>query len=225
MSDDVEEFQKVDFRKKPLAWQAFEDEVAEFAQLALQNGRWGIHKNAAQVRRKPAYFSKDRNSNIIFDVSIEVFAHGDFDTTPVLLWLIECKDLGQNVTVDDVEEFHSKMKQVGAHKGSIFTRVGFASGTIEFARTHRIGLSTLNKDEEVLLMASASGGFFRNYFINSSYSLRDDGSESPKTLQSLLEDELRPYEVGVSSVQWHLEPLAMEDLVPVQKRADSAAPE
>jgi hypothetical protein len=63
-------------------------------------------------------------------------------TIPYWVWVWECEHYGHQVPVDDAEEFHAKLEQVGADKtkGTMITPVGFDSGTIEHARAKGIGL-------------------------------------------------------------------------------------
>jgi Restriction endonuclease len=143
-----------------LSWQDFEDEVASYFEQSIPTGEWGVNASCCRVRRKPRYFSRDREADIVFDVAVEVFPNDD-PAALHLLWLIECKNYpSRNVKVDEVEEFHRKMMQVGAHKGAIFTRCGFDEGTVRFARANRIGLYVLRKRELIVCLRSANGGDF-----------------------------------------------------------------
>ncbi|MGG6293569.1 restriction endonuclease [Leptolyngbya sp. AN02str] len=78
--------------------------------------------------------------NIKFDVSIEVFRKGA--TIPYLIWVWECKNYTKKVPVDDVEEFHAKLNQIGANrtKGTLITPSGFDESALQFARSEGIGL-------------------------------------------------------------------------------------
>ena len=118
----------------------YEIQVAEEVEAQLTAGNYGIVLSQAIVRRKPSYFSRDRNKNIVFDVSIEVSRKGG--AKPYWIWVWECKNYTHSVPVDDLEEFHAKLSQIGADrtKGSMITPVGFDSGGIEFAKSTGIGL-------------------------------------------------------------------------------------
>jgi len=63
-------------------------------------------------------------------------------TIPYWVWVWECKNYGHKVPVDDAEEFHAKLEQVGADrtKGTMITPVGFDTGTVEYAKSKGIGL-------------------------------------------------------------------------------------
>lgn len=118
----------------------YENEVADAVSAQLAQGNLGLDPALTVVRRKPAYFSRDRNKNIVFDVSVEVRRKGA--PTPFLIWIWECKNYAYTVPVDDVEEFHAKLAQVGADrtKGTMSTPIGFDPGAVEFARSKGIGL-------------------------------------------------------------------------------------
>jgi hypothetical protein len=118
----------------------YEQEVADAVDAQLAQGNLGLDPALAAVRRRPSYFSRDRQKDIIFDVSVEVFRKGG--TVPYFIWLWECKNYGHTVPVDDAEEFHAKLEQIGADrtKGTLITPVGFDKGTIEYARSKGIGL-------------------------------------------------------------------------------------
>lgn len=97
-------------------------------------------RDYCKIFRKKGYYSKDREKNIVFDISVEV-------TLPCqerysLLFLFECKNYGHSVPVDDVEEFFSKIQQVsGANaKGIIVSTNSFQDGAFKFARSKGIGL-------------------------------------------------------------------------------------
>ncbi len=137
---------------------AYEQDVLNIVQGELSRGNLGINPNLARVRHRPNYFSKDRAKDIIFDVSIEVFRKAAAE--PYWIWIWECKNYSHTVPVDDVEEFHAKLSQVGADrtKGSMITPVGFDPGAVEFARSKGIGLwRWIPQDNLVCLMEDSSG--------------------------------------------------------------------
>ena len=123
---------------------SYENAAANLAEAELNNGNLGIDPSCAIVRRKPKYYSRDRKSEITFDVSIELCRKMTpaSSPNPYLIWIWECKNYRHQVPVDDVEEFHSKLNQVGAvrTKGTMITPIGFDNGVLEFARSKGIGL-------------------------------------------------------------------------------------
>ena len=148
---------------KKLDWQSFEHEVAEHLEKEINFCNLGLKPDTAKVIKKPRYYSKLRESFIVFDVSIEVwpFENG---TRPTLIWIWECKDYpDRNVSVEEVEEFHEKLGQVGAHKGTITSRHGFAKGAITLAKSYGIALMTLKKQEVAHIAFSQDSGIIRKF--------------------------------------------------------------
>ena len=184
-----------DWDPRPLPWQDFEEEVAVHIEKEIRMSVFGMESHGVKVCRKPKYFSKARESDITFDISIEVYAPPDADS-PILIWLWECKDYAtEKVTVDEVEEFHHKLQQVGAHKGTMVTRTGFQKGGLELAKTHRIGLMVLKKEEVAVLQFSADGGLKWFEQLSATMSLYTFGDlvEGPD-LRTLIAYELSSWE-------------------------------
>jgi hypothetical protein len=90
------------------------------------------------------YTGRISGRSIKVDVSFVLSVAGGAD----LLVLVECKCCAHSVPVDDVEEFHSKIDDVGAHKGIIITTVGFQSGALKAASGRRIALALLTKEAQ-----------------------------------------------------------------------------
>ena len=65
-----------------------------------------------------------------------------------LLFLVECKRYGHSVPVDDVEEFHSKIDDIGAHKGIMVTTIGYQEGAVKTARGRGIALALLTTEHQ-----------------------------------------------------------------------------
>lgn len=115
-----------------LAFEVFESQISEDC--------FFVRREFCKIFRKKGYYSKDREKNIIFDVSIEVTLPGHERFS--LLFLIECKNYGHSVPVDDVEEFFTKIQQVsGANvKGIVVSTNSFQEGAFNFSRSKGIGL-------------------------------------------------------------------------------------
>ena len=107
-----------------------------------------------RVFHNKAYFSKERNDNIIIDVSIEKYLINpdeNKDVEPSLIIILECKDYKGSIPVDDVEEFHAKLQQIGADntKGIIIaSNALFQSGAINYAKSNGITLASLFDEEQ-----------------------------------------------------------------------------
>lgn len=127
----------------------FEDKSYDLIVKAIKNGELGISESTAKVQKKVGYYSKDREKEIIFDLSIEIWPKNAERYT--LLYLIECKSSpsGHNVPVDDVEEFNTKINQVagGGVKGVMITDNKFQSGGLTFAKNKRMMLIEVDKDD------------------------------------------------------------------------------
>ena len=134
----------------------YEEDVLSKVRDEVSRGNLGIDPNLTRVRHKPNYFSRDRDKDIIFDVSIEVFRKAAAE--PYWVWIWECKNYSHTVPVDYVEEFHAKLSQVGADctKGTMITPVGFDPGAVEFARSKGIGLCRLIPQEALVWLMEDS---------------------------------------------------------------------
>lgn len=117
-----------------------EENIASlFAKFIAAGQFWGDSK-ACKVHRKKGYYSKDREKEIIFDVSIEYVMPGA--TQYSMVTLIECKNYSHSVPVDDVEEFFAKAQQVAAGNSKLVlaSTASFQEGAIKYAKSKGIGL-------------------------------------------------------------------------------------
>ena len=107
------------------------------------------------VKEKPKYYSKDRDSFITFDISVEKYVKDPNiikEIKPSLLIIIECKDYQKSISVDDVEEFHAKLEQIGTDKtkGIMITREAtYQKSTLSYAESLGITLARLLPDEQI----------------------------------------------------------------------------
>ncbi len=130
---------------------SLELQVKRLLEEEISRGELPLDPAHTKVFHKRSYYSYKRKGDITFDVVIEVTRPGA--TEPFLIWIWECKDLAGLVEVGDVEEFASKIEQIGVHgaKGSIASRMGFQSGAIEFAKSNKLGLVTIPPDGTVMI--------------------------------------------------------------------------
>ncbi|MBL8352360.1 MAG: ImmA/IrrE family metallo-endopeptidase [Burkholderiaceae bacterium] len=139
-------------------------EIAVFGLLKseIDAGRFFAKKKCCRIFRKKAYYSKDRESDIVFDVSIEISLPGAEDYS--VLVLIECKNYGHPVPVDDIEEFFIKTQQVGAAntKAIAISNNSFQAGALTFAKSKKMGLARYFAPQELKweLRRSASAALF-----------------------------------------------------------------
>ncbi|MDP2045843.1 MAG: restriction endonuclease [Deltaproteobacteria bacterium] len=95
------------------------------------------------VQHQRVYTGRISQREIKVDVSFNYTIAG-----ANLLFLVECKCYGHSVPVDDVEEFHSKIDDIGAHKGIMVTTVGFQEGAVKTARGRGIALALLTNEHQ-----------------------------------------------------------------------------
>jgi len=125
---------------------SFEKKSYEVISKAVENGELGISESASRVFQKKGYYSRDREKDIIFDLSIEVWPSNAERYT--LLYLIECKSSNsKKVPVDDIEEFYSKIIQVSGVnvKGVLISDNSFQEGVVTFAKNRGIMLIEVSK--------------------------------------------------------------------------------
>lgn len=71
---------------------------------------------------------------------------------PSIIIVIECKDYSNGIPVDDVEEFHAKLQQIGADntKGIIITKNGcFQRSAVSYAESKGIALARIIPSEQI----------------------------------------------------------------------------
>ena len=159
-----------------LAFEVFESQIAEDCFFS--------RREFTKIYRKKGYYSKDREKNIIFDVSVEVTLPGQEHYS--LLFLIECKNYGHAVPVDDVEEFFAKMQQIsGANaKGIVVSTNSFQEGAFKFARSKGIGLLRYFSKEQLEWVLNRSPSSMATSSIacsewsNSYHALHDENYDS-----------------------------------------------
>jgi len=74
-----------------------------------------------------------------------------------MLVIVECKNYKNNVGVDELLEFRSRVEDLRAHKGVFVTKHGFQSGAIEFAEANGIALLIVRGTESIVVCSS---GYF-----------------------------------------------------------------
>lgn len=134
---------------------AFEDMVFNRIDRLVRSNQFMIGEPNVRVRRTAKYYSYDRNSDIEFEIAVEKYL-GNPDTDqslrPAIIVVVECKDYKNAVPVDDVEEFHAKLQQIGADntKGIIITRTGaFQKSALKYAFSKGIALARILPDSQI----------------------------------------------------------------------------
>lgn len=119
---------------------ALEALIYDLFKAEIDADRLWVKKENCKVFLKKGYYSKDRDKDIIFDVSIELYLPGSSEYSALIL--IECKNYRHPVPVDDAEEFYAKVQQVGAanSKAVIASTATFQSGARSYAKSKGMGL-------------------------------------------------------------------------------------
>ena len=126
---------------------AFEEKVYNIIQNLLQTEQLPLNGKRSTVYKKKHYKSKETNSDIIIDISIETTVPGSNEIA--FLTLIECKDYSSSITVEKMRDFEARIKEIGAHKGYFFTTSNFQRGARENAKRYNIGIAVVNPDNMI----------------------------------------------------------------------------
>lgn len=125
----------------------FEDRVYQLIKELLENDELPISKKRSKVYQKKGYYSKMREDNIIFDISIETYLPNQDKYS--MLWLIECKDYEQAIPVNRIQTFKTQIDEVAGHKGIFISSNKYQKGAINTARSYGIGLAIMQKDNNL----------------------------------------------------------------------------
>ena len=117
-----------------------ERSIRDLFQTEIDADRFWAKKKNCKVFWKKGYYSRDRQTEIIFDVSVEVYLPGAEEYSALVL--IECKNYGHRVPVNEAEEFYAKVQQVAPAnvKAVIASTASFQSGARTFAKSKGMGL-------------------------------------------------------------------------------------
>ncbi|RQO75567.1 hypothetical protein DBR43_09525 [Pedobacter sp. KBW06] len=125
----------------------FEARACNLMSQAIDNGALGVIPQCCRFFSKKAYYSKDRDDNIIFDFSIEVWLKDAPNYS--LLFLGEAKDYASTVPINDLEEFKEKATQVSSAAKLIFiTTSKLQKSALNYAKNKGIMLIEVNDQDE-----------------------------------------------------------------------------
>jgi Zn-dependent peptidase ImmA (M78 family) len=140
-----------------------EKQIYSLLKREIVKGQFLAQSGCCRIFSKKGYYSRDREKDIIFDISVEIYLPGQSDYS--ILVLVECKNYNHSVPPDDAEEFFAKIQQVsgGNVKGIIVSTNSFQDGTVRYSSSKGIGLLRYyNKDKikwELLRSPSALVSF------------------------------------------------------------------
>lgn len=129
---------------------SFEYKVYKILNNLIDNDLFYVARRNSKVFWKKSYYSELRKSKIIVDISIESY-FGD-SLTPSIITIVECKNYATTrVPIDDLEEFSSKLEQIGRHntKGLLISNSHFQKSSIEFAKSTSIGLARIKENNKL----------------------------------------------------------------------------
>ena len=156
----------------------FECMVYTYLQEELGKNNLYVPQKTSKIFLKKAYFSRDRQNNIITDISIETSIPGADDYS--LLTIVECKDYNHKIPVNDIEEFHSKIQQIaGDNVKAIFvTTSALQKGALSYAQSKKIAVIRFLPTNQVEwiyyrmmpdMMVSLNSIEFHSAFTNQGY--------------------------------------------------------
>lgn len=127
----------------------FEDRVFSSISDSLKSGSLGLNPDFCNLFQKKGYYSRDRDSEIVVDISIEVWMPKANKWS--FLLVCECKDYSRPIPVDDIEEFKAKLKQItGVNvKGLFVTSSAYQKGAMKYAGSNGIGLLRLLPEDQI----------------------------------------------------------------------------
>lgn len=127
----------------------FENRVFSALNVEVNGERLGLLPRQCTLHQKKGYYSRDRQSNIIVDISIEVTLPNASDWS--LLWVCECKDYSGSLPVNDVEEFKAKLDQISGKnvKGLLAVTGALQSSSLTYAKSQGIGVVRLLPSDQV----------------------------------------------------------------------------
>jgi hypothetical protein len=147
----------------------FENKVFRYIIAELSNDRLHVPGNRSKAFQKKGYFSKDRQAEIIIDISIETFLPDA--TNYSLLTVIECKDYNSAIPVNDLEEFHSKVQQIACDnvKAIFITSAALQKSALNYAKSKGIAVIRYLPDNQIeYLMHFMTSSSFSEERLNQS---------------------------------------------------------
>lgn len=140
----------------------FEVRMYNKLQKLIATGYFGFDDRLVRVRYQPKYFSRERETYITFDISLEISRPGSLE--PFLLWIWECKwSNSRSIDINEVERFNDQIKQVGASrvKGTVVTNSNFTQTVVSYAKHNGLGLVRQLDDGQPITLLENQGLYSR----------------------------------------------------------------
>lgn len=124
-----------------------EEKVYNLLESLILKDEFLVNSKFSKVFRQRSYYSKDRESDIKMDVTVEVRLPKS--TNYSMLYVFECKNYDKTVSIDNIEEFAGKLSQIAGYnvKGTIVTTSRFSESGINYARNKGIALARILGDD------------------------------------------------------------------------------
>jgi hypothetical protein len=141
----------------------FESRAMDLLSKLIKRQELPINSKYAKIYYKKAYFSIDRNQNIIIDISIEVWLPNALNYS--LLLVVECKDYSKPIEVSELEEFVSKINQIAGQnvKGVFITTNSLQSSAFNYAKSRGIWIIRVMPNDQVKHMLYQRENEYKNY--------------------------------------------------------------
>lgn len=190
----------------------FEDKVFDILQDEVEKGSIPLLLQCCKFKKKPKYYSKDREKPIEFDISIEVTPIGAENYQ--LLYIAECKNYSGKISIDNIEEFVEKVNQAsGKNVKAVFV----------FSGELQSGVQTYAKNKGVMLINVTEDNLTNIILHNkkNNYKITQDWTESIDYNNGLIADS-----ANIDKQKWDeiIEKAFTISLGKTQKKANSIRP-
>ncbi|QBK04649.1 hypothetical protein DW355_07545 [Hylemonella gracilis] len=153
----------------------FEDEVFDLLRDELEADRLGLLARHCSTFQRKGYYSRDRGTDIVVDISIEVRLPNAKDWS--MLWVCECKDYRTAIPVDDVEEFKAKLDQIAGKnvKGVLAISGAIQAGGLAYAKANGIAVLRILPRNQVRWVSYRARPEFEPLTPNYTQAVTSDG--------------------------------------------------
>lgn len=184
----------------------FEEICYSVINKALHDKQLGLIPEQCKVLKKAKYYSQLRESDITFDIAIEVWPNGA--TQYSQLWLIECKDYSGTVDVGEVETFCAHASQMKAHnvKAVFISRNQISSTAIKYLKSNGCMFFSANYDEQYKIE------FHKTTKEYSRYDLKNNSDKASIFIDGLVKSFKHLFNLNENSQKSNVQHLSSNDI-------------
>jgi hypothetical protein len=170
----------------------FERKVFDVVKANLENGEFGLDPKLVKLHSKKGYWSKVRESDIVTDISMELWLPNSNKYS--LLIVFECKDYDHSIPVDDIEEFKAKLDQIAGKnvKGIFVTSNVLQKSALKYAASNEIGVIRIIPDESIRWIYYQRVAL--GYVVIPPDDMSIDDYKYSLFIESLNDEEIEPYD-------------------------------